>query len=137
METTPGVEPNGGQKGQAWVHAHARAFLWSVDSSLLDLDDADHRWAAEKSLGDWETEPPSQGTALLGGRRERPRSLPTDVVFLSKHLAKSGVPALCVHPIGLPDVSIGGCKFDSICCVGRTRSQLFVHLVERRWVLWE
>ncbi|CAM9625098.1 unnamed protein product [Choristocarpus tenellus] len=81
-EVAPGAQ--GG--GQAWVHMKAgrRASgvaLWRVDVPLLGLDDPDCRWTE-------------------GGES---RSKPMDVLFLSKHVAASGRPALCVHPIGLPD----------------------------------
>lgn len=91
VETTPGVEPHEEQStGKAWTHAQCQVSLWSVEGRLLDLDDVDRRWIEQRG-----TEKGSPGK----------RPCPADVVFLSKHVAKSGVPALCVHPIGVPDVS--------------------------------
>lgn len=85
LETTPGMESNvQHQLGRAWTHERRAVSLWSVEGPLLGLDDADRRWTDIKDV--------------------RRRS-PADVIFLSKHVAKSGVPALCVHPIGVPDVS--------------------------------
>lgn len=123
MKTTPGIEPNGEQNGKAWNHALSRTSLWSVEGSLLGLDDADLRWASAGlglPVGELEQEEqdlPARhrrqgggegGSGDLGpgaGRACRAgRAFPSDVVFLSKHVAKSGVPALCVHPIGVPDV---------------------------------
>ncbi len=95
METAPGIEQDGTRNGKAYNHRHSPTSLWLVEGPLLDLDDADRRWA-------------SAATDLVADD-ERPQSesltLPSDVVFLSRHVAKSGVPALCVHPIGIPNVS--------------------------------
>ncbi|CAN0015525.1 unnamed protein product [Ectocarpus fasciculatus] len=88
LETEPGVEPDGTRNGKAYRHKHSPTSLWLVEGRLLDLDDADRRWASASSGG---------------GTDEQ--HLPSDVVFLSKHVAKSGVPALCVHPIGVPNPS--------------------------------
>lgn len=123
VETTPGVEPNGEQNGKAWSHALSRTSLWSVEGSLLGLDDADLRWASvglDLPVGELEegeqAGPAGQQHQRRGERgggdlvpgaewaRRAGRAFPSDVVFLSKHVAKSGVPALCVHPIGVPDV---------------------------------
>lgn len=84
VETNPGIEPSGKRAGRAWNHARSPTSMWAVEGGLLDLDDVDRRW--------------------LDTLEER-RRLPSDVIFLSKHVAKSGVPALCVHPIGVPNVS--------------------------------
>lgn len=122
VETTPGVEPNGELNGKAWNHALSRTSLWSVEGSLLGLDDADLRWASAGPVGGLEeaqTRYQRQGGEGGGpgpgpgpGRPKRPgrvgRDFPSDVVFLSKHVAKSGVPALCVHPIGVPNVRARG-----------------------------
>lgn len=118
VETTPGVEPNGEQNGKAWNHALSRTSLWSVEGSLLGLDDADLRWASAGPVHELEEEQTRDqrqggeggrpGPGPKPGRPGRPgragRDFPSDVVFLSKHVAKSGVPALCVHPIGVPNV---------------------------------
>lgn len=94
VETTPGVEPSYCEEqgtGKAWTHTRCQQVsLWSVEGRLLDLDDVDRRWTEQR-----------------GAEKENlgKRPCPADVVFLSKHVAKSGVPALCVHPIGVPDVS--------------------------------
>lgn len=93
METSPGFEQDGTQNGKAYTHRTSPTSLWSAKGSLLDLDDADRKWAsAARGLTDEQ-------------QQNEPLTLPSDVVFLSKHVAKSGVPALCVHPIGVPNVS--------------------------------
>lgn len=92
METPPGVEKDGTRNGKAYKHNKSPTSLWSVQGRLLDLDDADRRWASAAS---GLTDEQQQSESL---------TLPSDVVFLSKHVAKSGVPALCVHPIGVPNV---------------------------------
>ncbi|CAN0091776.1 unnamed protein product, partial [Laminaria digitata] len=56
VETTPGVEPNGEQNGKAWNHALSRTSLWSIEGSLLGLDDADLRWASAGPVGELEEE---------------------------------------------------------------------------------
>lgn len=95
METSPGVEKDGTRNGKAYRHQTSPTSLWSVKGGLLDLDDADRRWAsAARGLTDEQQQQQSE-----------PLTLPSDVVFLSRHVAKSGVPALCVHPIGVPNVS--------------------------------
>lgn len=94
LETSVGTEASVSTsqgRGKAWVHAKSPVSLWSVESRLLDLDDVDIRWTEQED---------SEGV-----HRARRRPRPSDVIFLSKHSAKSGVPALCVHPIGLPNVS--------------------------------
>lgn len=103
LPTPPGQEPgtvdNRGRDeegGKAWTHAKApHVSMWAVKGRLLDLDDADRRWTELQEF--------TEGAVGKGQRRRR--RAPTDVVFLSRHVAKSGVPALCVHPIGVPDVS--------------------------------
>lgn len=80
------------REGQIWKHATSPVSLWSVQGSLLDLDDADRLWTDQF---------PSFCLENQSWRKERP----SDVIFLSKHVARSGTPALCVHPIGLADVS--------------------------------
>lgn len=93
VETSPGIEKDGTRNGKAYTHQKSPTSLWLVQGRLLDLDDADRRWASAASgLTDDE-------------QKSEPVTLPSDVVFLSKHVAKSGVPALCVHPIGVPNVS--------------------------------
>lgn len=93
IETAPGVEKDGTRNGKAYTHQKSPTSLWSVKGGLLDLDDADRRWAsASRGLADEQ-------------QQSEPLILPSDVVFLSRHVAKSGVPALCVHPIGVPNVS--------------------------------
>lgn len=84
LETNPGIEPSGKRAGRAWNHARSPTSMWAVEGGLLDLDDVDRRWVDTLEVS---------------------RKLPSDVIFLSKHVAKSGVPALCVHPIGVPNVS--------------------------------
>lgn len=93
VETSPGIEKDGTRNGKAYTHKKSPTSLWSVKGGLLDLDDADRRWA-------------SAASGLTDEQQQRePLNLPSDVVFLSRHVAKSGVPALCVHPIGVPNVS--------------------------------
>lgn len=93
VETSPGVESDGTRNGKAYTHTKSPVSLWSVKGGLLDLDDADRRWA-------------SAASGSTGGEQPSgPLTLPSDVVFLSRHVAKSGLPALCVHPIGVPNVS--------------------------------
>lgn len=93
METAPGIEQDGTRDGKAYNHRHSPTSLWLVEGPLLDLDDADRRWA-------------SAAMDVLADELPQSESLtlPSDVVFLSRHVAKSGVPALCVHPIGIPNV---------------------------------
>ncbi|CAM9351897.1 unnamed protein product [Discosporangium mesarthrocarpum] len=78
------TNPGGFGNGKAWLRSEApsEVALWHVEVPLLELDDPDQRWIETV-----------------------PRRSPSDVVFLSKHKAASGRPALCVHPIGLPDPS--------------------------------
>lgn len=92
LETMPGVEPDGTRSGKAYTHKHSPTSLWSVAGSLLDLDDADRRWISATREGFDEQQQQDQQDQI------------SDVVFLSRHVAKSGVPALCVHPIGVPNV---------------------------------
>lgn len=100
LEVCPGQEPDHEQQhGKAWQHAKSPVSLWSVGVKLLDLDDADRRWMELDSV------------AELVENRRRWVGNPSDVVLLSKHVARSGVPALCVHPIGLPDVS----TYEALC----------------------
>lgn len=90
-----GVEQDstlGGEGGRVWEHARSPVSLWSITESLLNFDDADRRWMEEDSI---------RG---LGNEGRRWLGRPSDVIFLSKHVARSGVPALCVHPIGIPNV---------------------------------
>lgn len=103
LETTPGMERDGTRNGRAYKHKLAPTSLWLVEGGLLDLDDADRRWAsaAAGGLADEQQEHREQPG------RSGPFALPSDVIFLSKHVAKSGVPALCVHPIGVPNVRKG------------------------------
>lgn len=93
LETTPGIEPDGTRSGKAYTHKHSPTSLWSVAGSLLDLDDADRRWYSAMQEGVDEEQQQEDQQDQIG-----------DVVFLSRHVAKSGVPALCVHPIGVPNV---------------------------------
>lgn len=94
LDTSTGIEIEDVAGGKAWIHANAPVSLWSVAGRLLDLDDVDRRWAQVKE---------EEG---VGQQQQQRRRHPlSDVVFLSRHVAKSGVPALCVHPIGVPDVS--------------------------------
>ena len=93
VETSPGIEQDGTRDGKAYTHKKSPTSMWLVQGRLLDLDDADRRWAlASSGLTDEQ-------------QKSEHLTLPSDVVFLSKHVAKSGVPALCVHPIGIPNVS--------------------------------
>lgn len=91
VETSPGIEKDGTRNGKAYTHQKSPTSLWLVEGRLLDLDDADRRWA-------------SAASGLTDEQQNSSGPLPSDVVFLSKHVAKSGVPALCVHPIGVPNV---------------------------------
>eukprot|EP00752_Nemacystus_decipiens_P001496 g1470.t1 len=93
VETSPAIEQDGTRDGRAYTHRKSPTSLWLVQGRLLDLDDADRRWASASSGS---TDEPQKSESL---------TLPSDVVFLSKHVAKSGVPALCVHPIGVPNPS--------------------------------
>ncbi|CAB1117388.1 unnamed protein product [Ectocarpus sp. CCAP 1310/34] len=97
LETEPGVEHDGTRNGRAYRHKLSPTSLWLVEGRLLDLDDADRRWASASSVGSADEQQSQQ--------QREPLALPSDVVFLSKHVAKSGVPALCVHPIGVPNPS--------------------------------
>lgn len=97
LETPPGMERDGTRNGRAYKHKLSPTSLWLVEGGLLDLDDADRRWASASTDGLAHEQQEQQ-------RKSGPSTLPSDVIFLSKHVAKSGVPALCVHPIGVPNV---------------------------------
>lgn len=96
LDKSVGTEVGDMAGGKAWTHARAPVSMWSVAGRLLDLDHVDRRWAQLREEKD--------GEVVLKQQQRRLHPL-SDVVFLSRHVAKSGVPSLCVHPIGVPDVS--------------------------------
>ncbi|CAN0549403.1 unnamed protein product, partial [Ectocarpus sp. 12 AP-2014] len=51
LETEPGVEPDGTRNGKAYRHKYSPTSLWLVEGRLVDLDDADRRWASASSVG--------------------------------------------------------------------------------------
>jgi D-aminoacyl-tRNA deacylase len=69
----------------AWAHSSGRALMAQLEGTMLQADEVDVSFEQQFQL------PPSGGSSV------------SDVIFISKHKAASGTPALTAHPIGLPN----------------------------------
>jgi len=67
--------------GKCWIHAEKPVHIWWFPTRVLSEDELDSRYEAGAGLSEGEV---------------------SEVIFLSRHFAASGMPSLTIHVIGVP-----------------------------------